>query len=591
MAVFGDQVLSADVEAANSEAIAVNSQTLSQTISQAEGAGKSRISFGVASADGVSIGNIPSHGSRLGYIMPTDGKISAVGVNSDAVNSNIYSVRKNGVPVHTMVLASEIDRVEDGLSVPFVQGDVLTTHIGVDGSAFETQYVSDADTLFLAHFDGDTEATRHVTNSATACTGMSGRVLGALVNASGKYGTSVDFDGVDDLIKLLHHKDYAVQDCTVEFYFNADDVVGTQIMFSKDAVGRDTGGHLSIGLVGDNIFVRSQSSTEDKIIQVASSIVAGTWHHVAVVMGAGGIKVFLDGVLIGSDALWTTGLDGNFNPIALGASIDTNDKKYFNLITDHYNGRLDEVRISNSRRYETGFTALGAPFTNDANTLALWHLDETSGFVVFDSSSTITNAMMMSQGSLPQIKTDVIKFGTHAIKMNGSQNDWMRINHNTCYEVSEFTVETWVYPHGDKDDGMIFQKGDSSTEGGLQIKWIKGVAPLQKYIEVTYWGATTNVVLNTGNESFTKSVYHHIAVVVDATSIRVFVNGVEAASDVLSGDFSNVWLNNTEDIFIGAAGDRTLFVKHYYDEFRISGKTRTLLSPGINDVTMLVETT
>ncbi len=52
-----------------------------------------------------------------------------------------------------------------------------------------------------------------------------------------------------------------------------------------------------------------------------------------------------------------------------------------------YSGWIDEIRLSNTLRYTAPFTPPGAPFTPDANTVALHHLDEGSGDTVGDSSN------------------------------------------------------------------------------------------------------------------------------------------------------------------------------------------------------------
>jgi hypothetical protein len=51
-----------------------------------------------------------------------------------------------------------------------------------------------------------------------------------------------------------------------------------------------------------------------------------------------------------------------------------------------FNGRLDEVRLSNTVRYNAAFSPPAVGFTPDANTLALWKLNEGSGQTSADSS-------------------------------------------------------------------------------------------------------------------------------------------------------------------------------------------------------------
>ena len=549
------------------------------------------ISFGDSSDDDLPATTMLKvvGGSTLGYVMPVDGKIEEVSVLTDCINSNNYNILKNNAVVYTLTLSSGIKGYDTSMSVPYIAGDILTaqmvTYSGVLLSDIDNSYISDSNTLFLAHFDGDDEVYRHVTNSSTTCFGMPGRRQGADLNYDGKFDRCVNFNGSSDYVEFLHHKDYDIQDVTVEFWFKADDIYNTQHLFSKDSSGYDTGGHLTIGLVYDDIYVRSQNTYTSKEIQFDPNITPGVWYHLAVVLGTGGIKVFLNGVLKSSDASWTQGLNGNREPFILGAGLTSNYDSYVYYHTYHFNGKIDELRISSTRRYESNFTPSTIPFTNDNDTLGLWHLDETDGNVVYDSSSIIQNAMMQTTGSMCTIETDYVKFGTNSIKMNNSKNDWLRLNHNSFYETSVLTVEGWIRPYC--DDSVIFQKGNSSyTEGALQIWW----KLYEQKIEVKYYGASSFRTITTATNSFKTNEWHHFSVTIDVDYIKVYVDGVEAGYEELTTDFQNVWNNNKDDIYIASTHCRNYYFEGYYDEIRISNSVRHYgsESESVKEINMLI---
>ena len=56
------------------------------------------------------------------------------------------------------------------------------------------------------------------------------------------------FDGLDDYVEIAHSNDDLLDSGTLTLWFKADDLDGSQAMFSKDSSGFDTGGHLSVGL-------------------------------------------------------------------------------------------------------------------------------------------------------------------------------------------------------------------------------------------------------------------------------------------------------------------------------------------------------
>jgi len=514
-------------------------------------------------------------GSYTGYNVPSAGVITSMGIVTDISNSNTYNILKNGSEVYTLHFNNTTSSSVDNLSIPYNKDDILNMQLCVGGGTNDitAAYTPDQHTLFLAHFDGDDEALMQVTNSSTTAKGMSGRVSGADLNYTGVFNKCVRFDNDDDddddYIQFLHHSAYDVQDCTIEFFFKSDSHPSSfACIFAKDSTNAPNDG-IYLGTDGNKLDIYAGGATYN-----GTTLTTDTWYHLAVVMGIGGLKIFLDGTLVGSNST-TIGLNGNYELITVGASNENSDKDYFKAQDYFFDGRIDELRISNSRRYETNFTTPSAEFTNDVNTIGLWHFNETSGKVVYDSSDIIHNAMMMATGSMCQIKTDHIKFGTHSIKMNGSRNDWLRLNHNEHYESLEITVEAWVYPHKDSHDGYIFYKGDCNTEGRLSIKWKEGSDSLEEYIQVKYYGGSTYRTLSTPDGSFTDNEWHHIAVVLHADYIKVFVDGTQQVAEGLTADFQNVWTNNKDDIYIAASDSRAHYAECYLDEVRISNTVRS----------------
>lgn len=111
------------------------------------------------------------------------------------------------------------------------------------------------------------------------------------------------------------------------------------------------------------------------------SLHPGAWHHVALVYGpeAGpSCNAYLDGALVA----WCgpqSCTPGNGWETVLGAFGYTG---YSNFL----DATVDEARISNVPRYSDPFVPQQR-FVPDANTVGLWHFDEGSGNVAYDSSS------------------------------------------------------------------------------------------------------------------------------------------------------------------------------------------------------------
>jgi hypothetical protein len=96
------------------------------------------------------------------------------------------------------------------------------------------------------------------------------------------------------------------------------------------------------------------------------------WHHIAVTYNKP-LDVF---------NMYFDGIDGtlanynyNFQPwpsLTLGVGT------YQTFFYKHFKGYMDELRISNTIRYNMPFTPTPLPFMPDANTIGLWHFDETN---------------------------------------------------------------------------------------------------------------------------------------------------------------------------------------------------------------------
>ncbi len=106
------------------------------------------------------------------------------------------------------------------------------------------------------------------------------------------------------------------------------------------------------------------------------------WNHIVGIVDSTGEKLRL-------------GINGNITtPDILFGTLNTSRVQKFSvgnfespaIGSGPFKGRVDEVRLSSKVRY-TG-TFIPAPvFSPDANTVGLWHFDETAGSTTFDDSS------------------------------------------------------------------------------------------------------------------------------------------------------------------------------------------------------------
>jgi hypothetical protein len=121
-------------------------------------------------------------------------------------------------------------------------------------------------------------------------------------------------------------------------------------------------------------------------ITASSQPSARAWHHLAMSHGDGKLKLYVDGVSVGS-AISATPITDTNTAIYIGAA--ARSERIFDPATGSYwwppmDGYIAEVRLSSSDRYKTAFTA-ERHLNPDAVTLGLWHLSEATGSIAYDS--------------------------------------------------------------------------------------------------------------------------------------------------------------------------------------------------------------
>lgn len=122
----------------------------------------------------------------------------------------------------------------------------------------------------------------------------------------------------------------------------------------------------------------------DLTLDGTATIPTTGWIHIAAVRNGNNAALFVDGTRVASSTTaGTNSSDDGTSDFCVGAQTNTG--------TAGFDGRITEVRISNSQRYDPTASTLTVPtsaFTSDGNTLALYHFDEGSGTTVDNAEGT-----------------------------------------------------------------------------------------------------------------------------------------------------------------------------------------------------------
>ena len=170
-------------------------------------------------------------------------------------------------------------------------------------------------------------------------------------------GSSGLFDGTGDYLSIP-----AISlsgDYTIEAWVRLDNVTSSNTLIG----GNTTTSYESLQAYEDDI------TWNTPFLLATAVLSANTWHHIAVSRSGSTVRLFLDGALQDSGTDSTTVFSDDTN-LYIGRDAFT---------SAYFDGYIDELRISDTARYTTGFTPSTTAFSNDSNTKLLLHFDGSNG--------------------------------------------------------------------------------------------------------------------------------------------------------------------------------------------------------------------
>ena len=153
------------------------------------------------------------------------------------------------------------------------------------------------------------------------------------------------FDGTaDDVINLPHDNILEIAEATIAFSFIATNVTTRQGLVTKDASGFAGGGnHLAMYINKGDFVVRFQDGSTSTFLSLGG-LVAGQEYEVAATFGAGGVQLYVDGVLIGSDSSHIMSWTGNQEYLQIGG-LGWGSQTGQSGFTDPLAGQMADVQI------------------------------------------------------------------------------------------------------------------------------------------------------------------------------------------------------------------------------------------------------
>jgi hypothetical protein len=255
-----------------------------------------------------------------------------------------------------------------------------------------TPFIDDANTLLLLHCNGTNGSTTFIDDNGIgrSAKGISANGNAQVDTAQSQFGgASALFDGTGDYLQIPNSSDFNFGSSafTIEGWVRAANFTGSPSIMGNAEIGTYNGWSLQFGGNGQ-LYIEFVSSGGTMTLHPSSAFSANTWGHFAFVRSGNSLYIFKDGTLDNTVSV-TWAFNNSPSPLIIGKGFGISGT--FSANDTALAGHLDEIRISNSARYTTGFTPSASAFVNDANTVLLVHADGTDASTVFtDDNAQLT---------------------------------------------------------------------------------------------------------------------------------------------------------------------------------------------------------
>ncbi|WP_322510737.1 LamG domain-containing protein, partial [Chloroflexus sp.] len=189
---------------------------------------------------------------------------------------------------------------------------------------------------------------------------------------------------------------------TIEFWMKAPSTGNTaptcpggwytgNIIIDRDVFGAGDYGDFGVAICNQRLVVGVSVGNEDRLLTGSTIVTDNQWRHIAITRADNGqVRLFVDGQVDGMLAGPIGRIDYRLNRATSYLSSDPylvlGAEKHDYPGSRHYNGWLDDLRISRVVRYTDAFTRPSAPHLVDSDTVALYRFDERAGTFIGDSA-------------------------------------------------------------------------------------------------------------------------------------------------------------------------------------------------------------
>jgi len=489
------------------------------------------------------------------YINSASGVIEAGKWQHVALVSNAGSITlyKDGVSVATGTLvapaaagigvAPKIATADTGQAADFINSYISDLRV-VEGTAVYTSAFTPPTerltaitntTLLTCHlpYIADGSSTGHAITVNGNTKTLPFAPYDAQEYSAADHSGSMYFDGTGDYLSIADHADLDMgsSDFTIEgWYYPVVTPGGSNGLLSKRANSSEANGILIYfggTSTGQPSLLVAQSGSW--AINTASSITfkTGQWNHFAIVRNGTSFKLYMNGKA-GVSVTSSITVTDNGHPLIIG----TMGADGSNVLAE---SNISDFRVvKGTAVYTADFTPPTAPLTAVTNTSLL--LQSTDAGIIDKSQSVKTITL---NGDVKSSTTQS-KYLTSSMYFDGAGDSLDLYGGLGKFGTGDFTIELWAYASVTPNLSYLIEArntGSQTNTWSLSFNWIGNVN--NDILQFATFNGSSATLFLTSNTAFPANTWKHIAVTRSGTTMKMFFDGTEVASNNSAGfDFT-----------------------------------------------------
>jgi hypothetical protein len=363
-------------------------------------------------------------------------------------------------------------------------------------------------------------------------------------------GGSGYFDGTGDFLSLASNAAFTVGtgNLTIEAWIYVTSLSQTfqGILSGRADVASNFPG---LGLTIDNSQLFFTILNAGSGLRDSATVPLNQWVHVVGVRSGTNAALFVNGVRKASS---TNSENGTSSDMVVGRYYPATNNYYFS-------GYISGARLVKGTAVydptQTTITIPTAPPTAITNTQLL--LNFTNAGII---DGTMDNVLETVGNA--SVSTSVVKYGSGSLAFDGT-GDWltMRGSVDLAFGTGDFTMECWAYNTNSTQPQYLFMV---DATGGISMGFESGSFLLGRRATATDLSYTYTIPINS---------WVHYAVTRSGTTARLFINGVQVASNTNSLNYTV-----TGNTAVGGVPTTSVSFYGYIDDFRITKGVARYLS-------------